>query len=126
MRILPDECVPWPMHRLLSGHACSTVQDKGWGGINQPKDSHCVVMGLSQVSSGGPSQASLRDRPTREILSNFIEPLQGSFCCTTDLGTKTPVFPLQTPPRSGAHINWEPNERGEGKDRFAFLNLAIV
>ena len=33
MRILLDECVPWPMHKLLSGHACSTVQGKGWGGI---------------------------------------------------------------------------------------------
>lgn len=33
MRLLLDECVPWPMHRLLSGHSCSTVQDKGWGGI---------------------------------------------------------------------------------------------
>jgi predicted nuclease of predicted toxin-antitoxin system len=33
MRILLDECVPWPMHKLLSGHACSSVQDKGWGGI---------------------------------------------------------------------------------------------
>lgn len=33
MKILLDECVPWPMHRLLTGHACSTVQDLGWGGI---------------------------------------------------------------------------------------------
>jgi hypothetical protein len=33
MRILLDECVPWPMHRLLSGHVCCTVQDEGWGGI---------------------------------------------------------------------------------------------
>jgi predicted nuclease of predicted toxin-antitoxin system len=33
MRILLDECVPWPMHKLLSGHSCSTVQGKGWGGI---------------------------------------------------------------------------------------------
>ena len=33
MRILLDECVPWPMHKLLSGHSCSTVQAKGWGGI---------------------------------------------------------------------------------------------
>jgi predicted nuclease of predicted toxin-antitoxin system len=33
MRILLDECVPWPMHRLLGTHACSTVQDLGWGGI---------------------------------------------------------------------------------------------
>jgi len=33
MRILLDECVPWPMHKLLSGHSCSTVKGKGWGGI---------------------------------------------------------------------------------------------
>jgi len=33
MRILLDECVPWPMYKLLTGHACSTVQDLGWGGI---------------------------------------------------------------------------------------------
>jgi predicted nuclease of predicted toxin-antitoxin system len=33
MKILLDECVPWPMHRLLSDHVCSTVQDLGWGGI---------------------------------------------------------------------------------------------
>jgi predicted nuclease of predicted toxin-antitoxin system len=33
MKILLDECVPWPMHRLLTGHACSSVQDFGWGGI---------------------------------------------------------------------------------------------
>jgi len=24
---------PWPMHKLLSGHACMTVQQRGWGGI---------------------------------------------------------------------------------------------
>lgn len=33
MRILVDECVPWPMHRLLGGHECSTAQQCGWGGI---------------------------------------------------------------------------------------------
>lgn len=33
MRILLDECVPWPMHKLLGGHSCSTVQDEGWGGF---------------------------------------------------------------------------------------------
>jgi len=33
MRILLDECVPWPMHRLLGSHAYSIVQDLGWGGI---------------------------------------------------------------------------------------------
>ena len=33
MRILLDECVPWPMHKILRGHSCSTVQGQGWGGI---------------------------------------------------------------------------------------------
>ena len=33
MKILLDECVPWPMYKLLSEHSCSTVQEKGWGGI---------------------------------------------------------------------------------------------
>ena len=33
MRILLDECVPWPMSRLLSNHSCTSVQARGWGGI---------------------------------------------------------------------------------------------
>lgn len=33
MRILLDECVPWPMHRLLSSHVCTSVQAQGWSGI---------------------------------------------------------------------------------------------
>jgi hypothetical protein len=33
MKILLDECVPWPMHRFLLGHDCSTAQRNGWGGI---------------------------------------------------------------------------------------------
>jgi predicted nuclease of predicted toxin-antitoxin system len=33
MRILLDECVPWPMQKLLAGHICATIQQRGWGGI---------------------------------------------------------------------------------------------
>lgn len=33
MKILLDECVPWPAHKLLSKHACSTAQQRGWAGI---------------------------------------------------------------------------------------------
>ena len=33
MKILLDECVPWPMHRLIGSHACSSVQGQGWSGI---------------------------------------------------------------------------------------------
>jgi len=33
MNILLDECVPWPMHKLLARHTCTTAQRRGWGGI---------------------------------------------------------------------------------------------
>jgi predicted nuclease of predicted toxin-antitoxin system len=33
MKILMDECVPWPMYRLLPGHSCTSVQAQGWSGI---------------------------------------------------------------------------------------------
>ena len=33
MNILLDECVPWPMHRFLLGHTCTSVQAQGWSGI---------------------------------------------------------------------------------------------
>jgi predicted nuclease of predicted toxin-antitoxin system len=33
MKILLDECVPWPMHRLLADHTCTSVQAQGWSGI---------------------------------------------------------------------------------------------
>ena len=33
MRILLDECVPWPMRKLLDGHDCRSTQWCGWGGI---------------------------------------------------------------------------------------------
>jgi hypothetical protein len=33
MRILLDECVPWPMQKLLSVHERSTAQRRGWGAV---------------------------------------------------------------------------------------------
>lgn len=33
MRILLDECVPWPMRAALEPHECTTAQRQGWGGL---------------------------------------------------------------------------------------------
>ena len=33
MRILFDECVPWPLRSLLAGHECKTAQQMGWKSI---------------------------------------------------------------------------------------------
>jgi hypothetical protein len=33
MKILLDECVPWPLHDLLAEHDCVNVQRRGWTGI---------------------------------------------------------------------------------------------
>ena len=33
MRILVDECVPWPIRDLLTGHDCTSLQQQGWNGI---------------------------------------------------------------------------------------------
>lgn len=33
MRILRDECVPWPLRRVLVGHECNTPSRMGWAGI---------------------------------------------------------------------------------------------
>jgi len=33
MNILLDECVPWPLHKLLGGHTCASAPQRNWGGI---------------------------------------------------------------------------------------------
>lgn len=33
MKVLLDECVPWPLHRMLRQHVCTSVQYQGWAGI---------------------------------------------------------------------------------------------
>ena len=32
MRVLLDECVPWPIRDALDGHACTSAQRRGWTG----------------------------------------------------------------------------------------------
>jgi hypothetical protein len=33
VKILLDECVPWPLRKLLPDHECFSPQKCGWGGI---------------------------------------------------------------------------------------------
>jgi predicted nuclease of predicted toxin-antitoxin system len=33
MKILLDECVPWPMRRMLANHECSNPFRCGWNGV---------------------------------------------------------------------------------------------
>ncbi len=33
MKILLDECVPWPVRKLLPDHECQTASYCGWGGF---------------------------------------------------------------------------------------------
>lgn len=33
MKVLLDECVPFPLARVLVGHECTTAQACGWGGF---------------------------------------------------------------------------------------------
>lgn len=33
VKVLSDECVPWPLRKLLSEHVCTNAQKQGWGGL---------------------------------------------------------------------------------------------
>ena len=33
MNILLDECVPWPLHKLLADHTCQASQQMGWKSV---------------------------------------------------------------------------------------------
>ena len=33
MKILLDECVPWPIYKILATHDCVPVQRRGWAGV---------------------------------------------------------------------------------------------
>jgi hypothetical protein len=33
MKILLDECVTWPIHKILTDHECAMARQRGWGGL---------------------------------------------------------------------------------------------
>jgi hypothetical protein len=61
MRILLDECVPWPMHKLLVGHGCTTARKRGWGGI---KNGDLLRFAEGQFDLFIPSDQNIRYQQT--------------------------------------------------------------
>src|SRR5690349_9917099 len=83
MRVLFDECVPWPLRRFLVGHFVSTVARMGWSGVKNGEllslaDTQFDV--LLTVDRGIPYQQNLRNHHIAVLLlkahDNRIETLQ--------------------------------------------------
>lgn len=83
MKILLDECVPWPMHKLLTGHQCRTAQQCGWGGL---KNGELLKKAESEFDLFITSdqniryQQNLADRriPILELSSNKLRRIQAA------------------------------------------------
>ena len=59
MKVLLDECVPWPMHRIIPDHLCTTAQQRGWdavkngdGGIGYADESQAGDLGIASIKVG--------------------------------------------------------------------------
>jgi predicted nuclease of predicted toxin-antitoxin system len=57
VKVLLDECVPWPLHALLAGHDCSNVQQRGWRGI---KNGELIQLAVEEFDLFITSDQSLR------------------------------------------------------------------
>lgn len=89
MRILLDECVPWPMHKLLIGHECTNAQMRGWGAVKNgallrlaERDFELFITS----DQGIRYQQNLRGRQIAilELSSNDLRRIQA---CATSLAT---------------------------------------
>ena len=66
MTILLDECVPWPMHKLLAGHSCTNAQKRGWRAVRNgdlirlAETEFCSFCSLPNSSLVTPEAAKLR------------------------------------------------------------------
>ena len=59
MKILLDECVPLPLHDLLSGHDSISVQQRGWTGI---KNGELLLLAVREFDLFITSDQSIRDQ----------------------------------------------------------------
>jgi predicted nuclease of predicted toxin-antitoxin system len=57
VKILLDECVPLPLHDLLSGHDSITVQQRGWTGI---KNGELLLLAVREFDLFITSDQSIR------------------------------------------------------------------
>jgi hypothetical protein len=67
MRILLDECVPWPMHKLLLTHDCVTAQKRGCRPQLTPIE--CWLESEKLWQTYRPLGGSLDPNPIRKVLS---------------------------------------------------------
>lgn len=72
MRILLDECLRSPMHKLLVGHECTTSQKRAWGGIKNGDLLHLAEeeFDLSSLPTGtSPTSRTSRDSASKYLNS---------------------------------------------------------
>ena len=74
MRILLDECVLWPMRRLLTGHECTSVQKRGWTGT---KNGALLALAASEFDLFNTSDQNMR----------YQQNLMGSTMAVLELST---------------------------------------
>lgn len=77
MRILLDECVPWPLRELLVGHDCTSAQQQGWTGKANAELLRLAAQGFDlfiTTDQGNQSQQNLTDSPVAilELSTNDI------------------------------------------------------
>jgi predicted nuclease of predicted toxin-antitoxin system len=77
MRILLDECVPWPIRDLLTGHDATSLQQAGWTGMANAELLERAAQNFDlfiTADQGNPHQQNLNDAPIAilELSTNDI------------------------------------------------------
>ena len=83
MRILLDECVPWPLRRSLMNHSCTSVQAEGWSGIRngdllQKAESHFDLFITSDQNVRYQQNVSGRSIAILELSTNDLRRLEAA------------------------------------------------
>jgi hypothetical protein len=83
MRILLDECVPWPICDLLTGHDATSVQQAGWTGKANAELLQLAAQTFDlfiTAGQGNPHQQNLADAPIAilELSTNDIRRIRVS------------------------------------------------